>query len=257
MDHDHHLHSTYSDGRFLWQMLPAAEAAGLDAVGVADHCMVSERESVRAARRSMGFNLDRTHDRRRQAIDRLTDEFDVRVIDAVEMDYHPDDEAAIRAFLDDAGFAYAVGSVHALDGHNVHFERPFEGYDDAERRDAVRRFFDREVALIESGLFAVAAHLDLVERNRVLRGHATRADYERVADALADSRTVPELNAGRVLDEYGEFHPAPPFVEVLADRGVEFVCSTDAHSPEVVGPRVEALSARVDDLGVATTSVIG
>lgn len=257
MDHDHHLHSTYSDGRFLWQMLPAAAEAGLDAVGVADHCMVSEREPVRAARRSMGFNLDRTHDRRRRAIDRLNDEYDLRVIDAVEMDYHPDDEAAIREFLADAGFAYAVGSVHALDGHNVHFERPFEEYDDAERRDAVRRFFDREVALIESGLFDVAAHLDLVERNRLLRGHARRADYERVADALADSGTVPELNAGRVLDEYGGFHPAPAFVGILADRGIEFVLSTDAHTPEVIAPRVEALEERVEEAGLATTTVIG
>jgi len=254
--HDHHLHSTYSDGRFLWQMLPAAAEAGLDAVGVADHCMVSERDPVRAARRSMGFNLDRTHDRRRRALDRLNDEYDVRIVDAVEMDYHPDDEPAIREFLDGAGFAYAVGSVHALDGTNVHFERPFEGYDEAERRDAVRRFFDREVALIESELFAVAAHLDLVERNRLLRGYATRADYERVADALDGSRTVPELNAGRVRDEYGEFHPAPPFVEVLADRGIEFVCSTDAHAPGEIGPRVEALSAYVGDRGLATTAAI-
>lgn len=256
MDHDHHLHSTYSDGRFLWQMLPAAAEAGLDAVGVADHCMVSEREPVRAARRSMGFNLDRTHDRRRRALDRLSGEFDLRVIDAVEMDYHPDDEPAIREFLDEAGFAYAVGSVHSLDGHNVHFEEPFEGYDAAERRDAVRRFFDREVALVESGLFAVAAHLDLVERNRALRGHATREDYERLADALAGSRTVPELNAGRVRDEYGEFHPAPPFVEVLADHGIEFVLSTDAHTPGAIAPRVEALEDRVADLGLAITTVI-
>ena len=73
--------------------------------------------------------------------------------DAVDVDYGTDRESVIAEFLADAGFDYAVGSVHELDGANVHARSHF-------------------------------------------------------ADALRESRTVPGINAGSALDEYGEFHPS-------------------------------------------------
>jgi len=94
---DFHVHSNYSDGRFPFSMPSAADRAGLDAVGIADHCVVGDREAVRDARATFGFTLDETYERRRRGIDRLRDRFDVRVYDAVEVDYDPHDEDAIRA----------------------------------------------------------------------------------------------------------------------------------------------------------------
>jgi len=46
---DYHVHSNYSDGRFLFQMVRAADEAGLDGVGFADHCTVTEREDRRGS----------------------------------------------------------------------------------------------------------------------------------------------------------------------------------------------------------------
>lgn len=99
MRHDYHTHSTYSDGEFLWSMLSAAEDAGLNGVGVADHCNVSTRDRPQQVKRAMGFNLDAVYGRRRDAIENLRGRFDLRVFDAVEMDYDPRDEAEIEAFL--------------------------------------------------------------------------------------------------------------------------------------------------------------
>jgi len=39
---DVHAHTSYSDGSGIPLMVDAAEAAGLDAVGFADHCSLSE-----------------------------------------------------------------------------------------------------------------------------------------------------------------------------------------------------------------------
>jgi len=172
-------------------------------------------------------------------IEHLREEFALAVHDAVEMDYRPEDEDGIRAFLADADFDYAIGSVHELDGVNVHFEEPFAAKPEAER-----------AALVESELFDVAAHPDLIERNRPLRGLADGDHYRAAAAAFADSRTVPELNAGRVTDEYGEFHPSPAFLDVLAEYDLSMSVGSDSHDPGDVAPAVDALRDRLREHGL-------
>lgn len=242
---DFHVHSNYSDGSFLERMVRAAESAGLEGVGFADHCVLSPRDPT-ATRSLYGFNLDLTYERRREAIERLRDRSSIDVYDAVEMDYDPRDEDRIRSFLERADFEYTVGSVHEVDGRNVQVPSAFADSSDAELDAVVDDYFDRLVALIESELFDVAAHVDLVERIDPLRGRAREGHYRHVADAFADSRTIPEINAGRATSEDGIVHPAGPFLEVLRERAIPFTVGTDAHSPTEVGSRVTFLEDFLD-----------
>lgn len=252
---DYHAHSTYSDGRFMWSMCGAAEAAGLDAIGFADHCNVSPRTPQRRAKQALGFNLDITYERRREAIADVGERFDVDILDAVEMDFDSRDIEEIGAFLDEADFEYAIGSVHHLEETNVHVEPYFAKKGDAERADLVDQFYEEAVALIESELFDIAAHIDLVQRNPALRGYATDDHYHRVGEAVENSRTLLELNAGRVLGEYGEFHPSPEFMEVLSSYDVEFVLGTDGHTPDDIRDHVEKLEAFVAAHDLETTEL--
>jgi len=246
MERDYHVHSTYSDGRFLFQMVRAATEAGLDGVGIADHCNVSDREEIQEQKHLLGFNLDETYERRREAIERLREESAIAIYDGVEMDYHPREEAKIRSFLDEASFQYAIGSVHYLEGVNVHVEQYFDRKSDRDCERMVTQYFDHLVALVESELFDIAAHVDLVERNPALRGYATEDHYRRVAEAFTNSRTIPELNAGRALAEYGEFHPSPAFLDVLAEYEIPVTVGTDSHKPGEVGERVTHLERYLD-----------
>ena len=96
---DFHAHSTYSDGRFLESMVNAAEAAGLDGIGFADHCTVSAHESAVEFAALHGFTLDITYERRRRALERLREdalrERDVSV--TVGTDAHRPGEVGERA----------------------------------------------------------------------------------------------------------------------------------------------------------------
>jgi len=250
--YDYHVHSNYSDGAFLPRMVDAAADAGLDGVGIADHCNVSPDPSAERFKRALGFNLDLTYERRREAIEavRADSGVEVDVFDAVEMDYDPDHEGPIADFLDGARFDYAIGSVHELDGANVHTRSHFADKPAEERRALVDRYFEKLVALIESELFAIAAHPDLIERNPHLRGFATDDHYAAVAEAFENSRTVPEINAGRLLDDYGEFHPAPAFFDRLVDAGLRVSVGTDSHDPGVIAPRVDEIEAELDRRGL-------
>lgn len=226
---------------FLWLMAAAAEDVGLEGVGFADHCNVSARPAMQQKKKENGFNLDVTYQRRREAIRLLREQVDIPVFDAVEIDYLPDEEDRIRSFLDEAGFDYVVGSVHFIDDVNVHNTAYFRDRSVAERQDAVDKYFDMLVSLIESSLADIVAHVDVLERNEALRGIAGEDQYRRVAEALAGSESVPEINAGRLLRGYGRPHPSPAFLDVLMEEGVEFTFGTDSHRPEELRDRVPEL----------------
>jgi histidinol-phosphatase (PHP family) len=258
--HDYHVHSNYSDGAFLWGMAEAADDLGLGALGFADHCNVAPRDRLQRRKELFGFNLDATYERRRRAIDALNQrgDFDVRLFDGVEMDYDPADEAAIESFLAEADFEYAVGSVHFVGeaDRDLQDGDEFAADDESTRRAVVDDYFDRLVALAESDLFEIAAHADLIERNADLRGFATRSHYERAADAFADSRTVPEINAGHVDREYGGFHPVPEFLDVLRDRDVAFTFGSDSHSPAALRSNVPTLREKFEELDLEPVRIL-
>ena len=247
---DVHAHTSYSDGSGIPLMVDAAEAAGLDAVGFTDHCSLSE--AWRDERLLWNRNFDRTYARRREALALAADRTDLTLYDAVEMDYEPGLEPAIGEFLAEADFDYAVGSVHYVAGKQVFPFESFDGASDADRRAFVDDYYDAVVSLVESELFDVLAHVDLVENHPALRGLTTDAHRERVAAACADSRTVPEINAGRAGDrgEFDLFHPTEPFLEAFRERGVRFVVGTDSHDPEDFGDRAPRLERYLAEAGI-------
>jgi histidinol-phosphatase (PHP family) len=255
--HDFHTHTTYSDGTGLPWMVDAAEEAGLEAIGFADHCNVSERDSVVREKYEKGFNLDLTYERRREAIEGLRERTDVTIYDAVELDYDPRDEEAIEAFLEEAEFDYALGSVHSLHGADVQDPAQFDGQSEDDRRATVDAYYDELVQLVESELFDVASHVDLIERTPALRGYADEEHFAMVADAFERSRTVPEINAGRILRDYGAFHPGPDFLAFLDDRGIPFVPGSDSHSPEELEDRVPELEDYFVELDLEPVHPVG
>jgi len=243
--YDYHVHSLYSDGGHFEPMLSAAAEAGVSAVGFADHCNLGGPTGEERAR--YGRNFDLTYERRRETLSALDDETELTIFDAVEVDYDPAVESEIAAFLDEAGFDYALGSVHYVGDQYVFPSDPFDG-GEAARRAFVDDYYETVVSLVDSELFEIAAHVDIVESHPELSGFTTCEHAEMVADAFERSRTVPELNAGRFEDDDkpASFHPEGRVFEVLLERGLPFTLGSDAHEPEEFAERVPALRDRAD-----------
>jgi histidinol-phosphatase (PHP family) len=237
MNTDAHSHTTFSDGSDLDAMVAAAEHASLDGLGITDHCIVTDHSFGRRSQ----YDLVETYQQRRDVIDTARAETDLDLYDAAEMSYAEGDENRLAAFLDDAAFDYTLGSVHFAGPYDFTSGSQYADSDDTERRAAVERYYDAIIALIDSELFEVLGHLDLPERLPVLRRYTTRGDYERVAAALSQSITVPEVNAGRVHRSLGRVHPDPALLDVFIEYGVAFVLGTDSHAPAEIEQRVPVL----------------
>ena len=251
MQTDVHSHTTFSDGSTLAAMIDAAETAGLDALGLTDHCIVTDD----AFGRRETFDLVETYEQRRAVVDAAREDTSLTLYDAAEVSYVASETGAIREFLSTADFAYTIGSVHFADQYDYTAAAQYAAADDETRRAAVERYYDAVVGLVDAELFDVLGHLDLPERLPTLRGFSTAADYERVAAALADSRTVPEINAGRVNRSLNQVHPDPELLGCFHDHGVEFVLGTDSHTPDELTTRVPALEAAADWSAVAVVDV--
>lgn len=231
MNHDYHVHSTYSDGSDLESMVQAAVDADLDGLGFSDHADPVDGD----------WGFVETYPKRREEIVALEREYDLRIFDGAEVDYYPGEEVAIERFIEEAGFEYTIGSVHRVEQLHVMTPEDFVDYDQDRKISAVDRYVSVLERLVRSELFDVVAHLDVFERNAELRGLATEDHYEALAVALADSGTYPEINAGRVFDEYGKLHPRPSFLSILAEYDVAFVPGSDSHTPAELRERVAHL----------------
>ncbi|QRV16826.1 histidinol phosphatase [Haloterrigena salifodinae] len=241
--YDLHTHTRFSDGSEMASMIEAAVAAGYDGIGLTDHCILVDDDHGRRDR----FDLVETYERRRRQIDELRERYPIDVFDAVECNYVPGTEARLEAFLEDADFEYAIGSVHLVEGCDVTAAATVADRSRAERRAVVDAYYEALVRSIESELFDVVGHVDLPERIEPLRGLTTDAHYRAVADALATSSTVPELNAGRARRGLGRLHPNPDALEPFVERDITFVLGSDAHAPREIRARSEILTDFVSD----------
>lgn len=243
---DYHTHSTYSDGGDILTMARQAADYGLDGIGFADHCNVTDPD----LRTHEVYSLHETYEDRRAELRETREQVDIRLFDAVELDFDPEVVGRLERFLESAGFEYALGSVHHVDGRNVMHPPSTEQLSEAERTRLVDSYFEAVVTLIETELFDVVSHLDVLTRNPHLRGVPQREQYERVARALERSRTVPEINLGRALTSGGVLHPDPAFLDVFAEAGIPFAVGTDAHSPAQVTERLTHADGLLADLPV-------
>jgi histidinol-phosphatase (PHP family) len=62
------------------------------------------------------------------------------------------------------------------------------------------------------------------------------------------------VNAGRLLDNYGEFYPASQLFDRLADAGLRMGVGTDSHEPGVISPRFDEIEAEPARRGVGPVS---
>jgi histidinol-phosphatase (PHP family) len=170
----------------------------------------------------------------------------------IEADYFPGGEEQLQKLLAPCEWDYVIGSVHFIDGwgfDNPETKEKFEEYDLVSLYD---RFFTTVEQAIRSQLFDFVAHLDNLKVFKYRPNESLLVShYERIAEALIETDTATEINAG-LFYRYPikEMCPSPLFLDKLLQRGVVFTLSSDSHFPDDLGKYVAENVEMLKKLGV-------
>jgi histidinol-phosphatase (PHP family) len=226
----------------------AADAAGIGELGAAEH-IHRFTEALEIWRHP--FWLEEADDDLDEYCEFLAG-VGLRV--GIEADYIAGAEERIAAVLEPRPFDYVVGSVHFIGDASVDQERWDVWELESGDPDRVwERYFERLAQAARSGLFDVIAHPDLVKVWGAARPGPKRDRrhyYEAAVEAMAEGGVAVEISTAGLRKPVGEIYPAPELATMLADAGVPFALSSDAHAPEEVGYAYDQAVAMLERIGV-------
>ena len=251
MKANYHTHSKWCDGAATpREMAEEAVRRGFDVLGFSSHAMLPGDP--------LAWPLTKERLRAYAAeIRALREEFAPRleILCGVEADYVPGIAEPSREIYSaaelESGIDYIIGSVHFVavaggemmeadlspEALTAGIEQHFGG----DARAFIKAYFAQEREMVSAFDFDIVGHPDLVRKFNARLGYFDEAadwynqELEKTADAIAASGKIVEINTGAISRGWmQDAYPSERFRAMLARRGVKFILSSDAHSPQAL-----------------------
>jgi histidinol-phosphatase (PHP family) len=240
-DYHAHLEKGTLSIDYLSKFVETAKQKGIQEFGISEHAYhFYETKNI--------VSKPWMEERRYYAMDDYVDLFkkadrlgmDVRM--SIEMDYTPGSHKEMESFISSYPFDYVIGSVHWVDDFGIDLAEYRKEWDRRDLYETYRAYYDQIVTLAESNLFDIVGHLDLVKIfNYIPKDEEFLMEqYERVTDALKNSKTCVEISSAGLRKPVGILYPAPELLTLCFEKGIPIVLSSDAHEPHQVGENYEA-----------------
>lgn len=200
-----------------------AVSHGMRIMGISDHCLppVASYEPYFSA-----YEIDREYLPQFDEADKLYGN-KIRILRGVEIEYfdgHSDYYKLLTDKLD-----YMVLGQHMFMRKGMLYNSFVDGTDEK----SVSAYFDNICAAIDSGLFAMVAHPDLIFYTRPMITRGMVEAMERTVKLAADKKIPLELNANGIR-YHGFRYPTQELVELCKKYNARVVVSSDAHSPDAL-----------------------
>jgi histidinol-phosphatase (PHP family) len=225
---DYHTHSAFSDGRAKPEdYIAPAKELGLREIGFSDHLLLfGELENWHMRPETISTYL--------QYIQTLKDQVsDIIIRTGLEVDFLKGREEEIRSFLKPLDLDYVIGSVHYLGNDSVD-EGP-EFYQEKSIDRLFESYFDSVIAAVESGIFDIIGHCDLIR----IYGHRPTENpehlYRKLAKAMSKNDIVFEVNTNGRNRPLADFYPDRRFLHIFREENVAVCVNSDAHMPSRLG----------------------
>lgn len=265
-----HLVDDYYTGRCPYtverveEYVKAAEAAGVDEIGVSDHChrfveFTPLFEPIYKGSKSGDPEVAWLRDNLYEPLDRyvealvLAQQRGLPVKIGLEVDWFPGAEDALRDILAPYPWDYVLGSVHFLGDWPIDVSADY-GWPDADVEEVYTRYFNELAAAAASGLYDVLAHPDLVKKFGY-RAEEVLPLYELAVDAAAQADVALEISTAGLRYPVGQMYPAKEMLDLAAARGLAITFGSDAHSPDVVGRDFHRAVVAAADAGFTRVAV--
>lgn len=251
---DLHNHTLYSHAKDTpAAMLAAARAKGITLFGFTEH-----------SPRPLGYDYPTEYRERLtrhfpdyvREVNELKAAYPGEVLLGMEMDWFDGEEEFIHAAIAAYDFDYLLGSVHFLrhwgyDGAPV----DWKNLSDAERDAHYTEYFQTVQRMAQSGLFQIAAHLDLIkifsiDAFRLWLEADSHLDLVRDAlTAVRDAGMAMEISSAGLRKPCKEIYPGPRIMALAAELGVPIAFSSDAHNVHDVAYAFDQLAVYARSYG--------
>jgi len=153
------------------------------------------------------------------------------ILCGIEADYYAGYEEYLNRVLSRYDFDLVLLSVHFVyswPGNNWLF-----GFDFPQKKmsQVYSEYFAEIKKGIRTGLFDCVAHLDVIKQpgSPVLQNN--RADIEEIFDLCRVHNMSVEINTSGLRKRIGEMYPSQDILDLIVERELPLVTSSDAHDP--------------------------
>lgn len=153
--------------------------------------------------------------------------YPIKVSFGLEICWFPQHADEIRQLVSDGYFDYLLGSVHWVD--NWTFNQRKYQWLGKDYNKIYERYFALENELIESDIFDIIAHPDLIRCHNLLPDYDLTDTYCTLCRKAVQHNVAIEMNTSHSLGINSDF------LQAAKESGVRFSTGSDAHCPEHVG----------------------
>jgi len=240
---NYHIHTFMSDGSSKpADYVEKAAEAGLTEIGFTDHLVILDDANV-----GLG-SLDPSRiDAYIEAVESVKrSSKNVIVKCGLEVDYTPGGfkrvEEILKSYGDDLD--YTLMGVHIID--DFQFDAPesistWRSLSQNEIDKLYKRYYMLVLEGVETGVFTVVAHLDIVKKFGFKPSEEPLKLVESILESVKVLGMAIEVSSAGLRHPVKELYPSDRIVDMLAVLQVPVVMATDAHKPEDVSNGLEVV----------------
>lgn len=166
-------------------------------------------------------------------------EYPVKINFGLEICWFEQHAQQIQSIVDDGFFDYLIGSVHWID--NWTFNQRKYQWLGKDVDEIYKRYFEMQNTLVESGIFDIVAHPDLVMCHSLYPSYSLDETYDRLCKNAARCGVALEMNTARG----NKAGLNPDFLRIALESGVTLTTGSDAHRPQDVGKGIDRVTALI------------
>ncbi len=166
--------------------------------------------------------------------------YPIKVSFGLEICWFEQHEDMIRNLVSDNFFDYLLGSVHWID--NWTFNQRKYQWLGRDVNEIYRRYFALENSLVNSDIFDIIAHPDLVTCHNLYPSYDLKDEYDTLCKNIKKHDMCLEMNTSKGLGVNKEFF------DIAVLNGVKFSTGSDAHRVEDVGRNIDKVSKLINHI---------
>lgn len=170
---------------------------------------------------------------------------DIHILTGIEAEYIEGIEDYIKDFLDSYKFDVVIMGVHFIEKwRNGQWVFDFE-YTEDDIQKKYRDYFRAVVKGIQTGLFDVVGHMDIVKRPGLAPMRFNRREIQKVLETIKSENMALELNTSGLRKVIEETYPSMSIINQAVKMDIPIVFGSDAHKPEDVGYHFDDIINRI------------